>query len=129
MLYSISKYIHINKQPVQDPVLPQLIILYPFPLEYGMPVTLIGEAVFARCLSSIKVRDIFVYYFFQFLKIYIFSSFLPKILSGKMRYGYLCAGFVHCVIFFKNKNFLNFLIFTYNNFYIKNSTYFFDSLV
>ena len=24
-------------------------------LEYGMPVTLIGEAVFARCLSSIKV--------------------------------------------------------------------------
>merc|ERR1712025_959899 len=23
-------------------------------LEYGMPVTLIGEAVFARCLSSIK---------------------------------------------------------------------------
>ena len=27
-----------------------------FSLEYGMPVTLIGEAVFARCLSSIKVR-------------------------------------------------------------------------
>ncbi len=23
-------------------------------LEYGMPVTLIGESVFARCLSSIK---------------------------------------------------------------------------
>ena len=27
-----------------------------FSLEYGMPVTLIGEAVFARCLSSLKVR-------------------------------------------------------------------------
>ena len=27
-------------------------------LEYGMPVTLIGEAVFARCLSSIKVCEV-----------------------------------------------------------------------
>ena len=26
-------------------------------LEYGMPVTLIGESVFARCLSSLKVMD------------------------------------------------------------------------
>lgn len=26
----------------------------PSALEYGMPVTLIGEAVFARCLSSLK---------------------------------------------------------------------------
>ncbi len=25
-------------------------------LDYGMPVTLIGESVFARCLSSLKVR-------------------------------------------------------------------------
>merc|ERR1711963_1385252 len=27
-------------------------------LDYGMPVTLIGEAVFARCLSSIKAERV-----------------------------------------------------------------------
>lgn len=33
-------------------------------LEYGVPVTLIGEAVFARCLSSLKGMYLLIIYKF-----------------------------------------------------------------
>lgn len=44
-------------------------------LEYGVPVTLIGEAVFARCLSALKGMG-FIFFVIRFL-------FIPPLTNSK----------------------------------------------